>query len=147
MINPADVHQLTERRREWRLPCIESSLPALRRELGAHLTTSNLSADETYDLVLSVSEAASNAVEHTQDPREPFFDVIAEVEEETVTVTVQDRGRWVSPMASPFRGRGLAMMRLLADTTVATDAGGTTVTMRKLSALPSKAPERPRRAA
>ncbi|NEK95286.1 ATP-binding protein [Modestobacter muralis] len=136
------VSHLADRRRAWRLPAIESSLPALRRELGAHLSTSTLSADETYDLVLSVSEAASNAVEHAQDPRAPFFDVTAEVEGRTVTVTVQDRGRWLPPTAAPFRGRGLAMMRLLTDTTVDTDAEGTTVTMRKPSAPP--APERPR---
>jgi anti-sigma regulatory factor (Ser/Thr protein kinase) len=124
-------------RRTWRLPSIESSLPLLRRELGAHLTSSTLSADETYDLVLSVSEAASNAVEHAQDPREPFFVVAARIQDATVTVTVQDGGHWLPPTASRFRGRGLAMMYQLTDTTVATAAAGTTVTMRKLGAPPS----------
>jgi serine/threonine-protein kinase RsbW len=119
---------------EWRLPAVESSLPSLRRELSALLTTSELSEDESYDLVLSVSEAASNALEHAQGSREPFFEVVAEVDEATVTVTVQDHGRWRPPTASGFRGRGLQMMHVLTDTTVATDAGGTTVTIRNLSA-------------
>jgi anti-sigma regulatory factor (Ser/Thr protein kinase) len=119
------------RRSEWRLRSIESSLPRLRRELTAVLLTSPLSADETYDLLLSVTEAASNAVEHAQDPREPFFDVVAEVEESAVTVTVTDHGRWLPPTASAFRGRGLEMMGLLADTTVVTGVDGTAVTIRK----------------
>jgi anti-sigma regulatory factor (Ser/Thr protein kinase) len=130
-----------ERRSEWRLASIESSLPFLRRELTALLTCSGLSVDETYDVVLSVSEAASNAVEHAQDPREPFFDVVAEVGDSAVTITVTDQGRWIPQTASAFRGRGLAMMHVLADTTVATAAGGTTVTIRKSSALGAEDPE------
>ena len=118
-----------------------TSLPFLRRELGALLTDSALTADETYDLLLSVSEAASNAVEHAQDPREPFFDVVADVDGATVTVTVTDHGRWRPPTASAFRGRGLSMMHVLADTTVATGDDGTTVTIRKPSALDVEGPE------
>jgi anti-sigma regulatory factor (Ser/Thr protein kinase) len=119
------------RRSEWRLRSIESSLPHLRRELSALLLTSPLSADETYDLLLSVSEAASNAVEHAQDPQEPFFDVVVEFLDQMVTVTVTDHGRWLPPTASAFRGRGLEMMGQLADTNVVTGVDGTAVTIRK----------------
>jgi hypothetical protein len=45
------------------------------------------------------------------------------------------------PTVSAFRGRGLEMMRLLADTAVATSDSGTTVTLRALGAV-SAAPER-----
>ena len=135
--NPA----LPTRRHEWRLRSIESSLPSLRRELSAFLSISELSEDESYDLLLSVCEAASNAVEHAQDPPEPFFDVVAEVDGATVTVTVTDHGRWLPPTASAFRGRGLAMMRMLTDTAVTTGVGGTTVTLRNLSALAGEEPE------
>jgi anti-sigma regulatory factor (Ser/Thr protein kinase) len=134
------------RRRAWRLRSVDSSLPTLRRELSALLTTSELSEDESYDLLLSVSEAASNAVEHAQDPCEPFFDVVAELDEATVTVTVTDHGRWLPPTASAFRGRGLAMMRILADTTVTTGGGGTTVTIRSVHALAAEAIEQTGRA-
>ena len=121
-------------RYEWRLPAVESSLLPLRRELSALLCTSELSEDECYDLLLSVSEAASNALEHAQAPREPYFDVVAWVDEATVTVTVQDHGRWLAPTAGGFRGRGLQMMHALTDTSVATGDDGTTVTIRKMSA-------------
>jgi anti-sigma regulatory factor (Ser/Thr protein kinase) len=124
-------------RRTWRLPSVEGSLPLLRRELGVHLNTSTLSADERYDLSLSVSEAASNAVEHAPTPREPFLNVAAVIEDATVTVTVHNPGRWLPPTDSRLRGRGVLMMHQLTDATVATAGGRTTVTMRKLSAAPS----------
>jgi anti-sigma regulatory factor (Ser/Thr protein kinase) len=140
MLSAPDL-DLPTRRCEWRLHNVESSLPSLRRELRVFLSTSGLSADESYDVLLSVCEAASNAVEHAQDPPEPFFDVAAEIDGVTVTVTVTDHGRWLPPTASAFRGRGLAMMRTLTDTSVTTGAGGTTVTLRNLSALAGEKPE------
>jgi anti-sigma regulatory factor (Ser/Thr protein kinase) len=128
-------------RSEWHLPSLESSIPALRCELGPLLSTSRLSEDECYDLLLAICEAASNAVEHAQDPPEPFFDVVAEIGRATVVVTVRDHGQWLPPTVSAFRGRGLQMMRLLADTTVTTSADGTTVTIRNLGTV-AAAPER-----
>ena len=118
------------RRRDWRLHSRESSIPSLRRELTAFLGTTALADDAFYDLVLAASEAASNAVDHPQHPTEPFFDVVAEIDGETVTIVVRDHGRWLQPTPSPFRGRGLAMMRALADTTVTAGPHGTVVTLR-----------------
>ena len=133
------------RRSEWCLPSIESSLPSLRRQLSTLLTTSGLSEDDSYDLLLAVCEAASNAVEHAQGSSEPFFDVLAEIGPTTVVVTVRDHGQWLAPTVSAFRGRGLQMMRLLADTTVTTSASGTTVVIRALGAV-AAAPQRTERA-
>jgi anti-sigma regulatory factor (Ser/Thr protein kinase) len=118
------------RRHEWRLPTMESSIPALRRELGAVLDSTDLCEDAIYDLLLAVSEAASNAVDHPQHSTEPFFDVAAEIDGGAVTVVVQDHGRWLEPTPSPHRGRGVAMMRRLADTTVTAMPHGTVVTLR-----------------
>jgi anti-sigma regulatory factor (Ser/Thr protein kinase) len=141
--NDRAVESRTDRlRREWRLESAESSLPFLRRELVAHLSASRLPADELYDVVLAVSEAASNAVEHAQRPRESFFDVTAEAGPGTVHVTVQDHGQWLPPTASAFRGRGLEMMRLLADTTVVSGPHGTAVTIRNLDRRATEAPGR-----
>jgi anti-sigma regulatory factor (Ser/Thr protein kinase) len=124
-------------RREWRLRTVESSIPSFRRELTAFLGTTGLSDDAFYDLLLAASEAASNAVDHPQHPTEPFFDVVAEIDGETVTIVVQDHGRWLQPTPSAHRGRGLAMMRVLADTTVTMGNQGTTVTLRNHSAFPA----------
>jgi anti-sigma regulatory factor (Ser/Thr protein kinase) len=122
-------------RREWRLRAVEGSVPHMRRELSAFLDDTGLSDDAFYDLVLAVSEAATNAVEHAQHPTEPFFDVFAEIDDGQVTIVVQDHGRWLPQTPSLHRGRGLAMMRVLADTTVAAGSHGTTVTMRNHSAV------------
>nr|WP_239521988.1 ATP-binding protein [Geodermatophilus sabuli] len=89
-----------------------------------------LSHDETEDLLLAASEAANNAVEHAQQPTEPFFDVSSHIDDEQVTVVVQDHGGWQQPRSPSYRGRGLAMMRALVHTTVTTRPHGTTVTMR-----------------
>jgi anti-sigma regulatory factor (Ser/Thr protein kinase) len=125
------------RRREWHLRTVESSVTALRRGLSAFLDTVGLSDDEFYDLILAVSEAATNAVEHAQHPTEPFFDVSAEVDDGRVTIVVHDHGRWLPPRSSLYRGRGLAMMRVLADTTVEAGTHGTTVTIRNHRASPA----------
>ena len=86
------------------------------------------------DLLLAASEAATNAVEHAQDPTEEFFDVLLEVADREVTITVRDHGRWRDGPATPHRGRGLQMMAALADTTVTPRPHGTTVTLRNIRA-------------
>jgi anti-sigma regulatory factor (Ser/Thr protein kinase) len=118
------------RRCEWRLRSVESAVPWMRRRLRALLDDPGLSDDEREDLVLAACEAATNAVEHAQQPTEPFFDVCAEITDGLVTIVVRDHGRWREPTSSQYRGRGLAMMRVLADTTVTSRPLGTTVTLR-----------------
>jgi anti-sigma regulatory factor (Ser/Thr protein kinase) len=125
---PAD-----ERHCQWRLPSVESAIPQLRQGLRAFLHPGGLSADESQDLVLAVCEAATNAVEHAQHPEVPFFDVSAEIGSGVVTVEVRDHGGWQEPTPSSYRGRGLAMMRALTDTTITAGRHGTTVTIRKCS--------------
>lgn len=114
----------------WRLRSVESSIPVVRRELRSFLREAGLAADELDDLVLATCEAATNAVEHAQHPREPYFDVSAEIDDGVVVVAVRDYGQWQPPEPNPIRGRGLAMMGVLADTTLDIRPQGTTVTMR-----------------
>ena len=79
---------------------------------------------------MAASEAANNAVEHAQQPTEPFFDVCCVVEDGAVTIVIQDHGGWLQPTFPSPRGRGLAMMGALADTTVTARLHGTMVTIR-----------------
>jgi anti-sigma regulatory factor (Ser/Thr protein kinase) len=118
------------RRRDWRLPATESSVTVLRRGLGDFLRGAALSDDERYDLLLAAGEAASNAIEHAGDPSEPFFEVLARIGDASVTIIVCDHGRWCDGTPGTYRGRGLAMMRVLVDTTIDVGAHGTTVTLR-----------------
>ncbi|MEX5720172.1 ATP-binding protein [Geodermatophilus maliterrae] len=117
------------RRWQWRSPGVVSSVPSTRRKLRHLLDGTGLSSDEIEDLVLAASEAAINAVEHSP-PSQPFFDVCVEFAGGVVTILVRDHGRWRPPVPDSYRGRGLAMMCALADTTVTPGEHGTTVAIR-----------------
>ena len=108
----------------------------MRRELRGFLDATALSADAIEDLVLAASEAANNAIEHAQQPTKPFFDVCAVVDDGAVTIVIRDHGGWRQPTSPSIRGRGLAMMGALADTTVTAGSHGTTVTIRSRHAGP-----------
>jgi anti-sigma regulatory factor (Ser/Thr protein kinase) len=84
-----------------------------------------LGAERRHDLVLAVSEAIANAAEfaYADAPRDGTIDVSAayDVDSDTLAVRVNDRGRWHHHAADQasldrqFRGRGIALMRALAD--------------------------------
>jgi len=117
-------------RRDWRLPTTERSVTVLRRGLTDFLDGADLCEDERYDLLLAVCEAASNAIEHARNPTEPFFDVLTQIGEARVTVVVRDHGQWSDGPPGADRGRGMAMMWMLAESTVVPSPQGTTVTIR-----------------
>lgn len=80
-----------------------------------------LGAERFSDLVLAVSEALANVAEfaYTDDPERGTMDVSAayDAESDTLAVTVNDRGRWHQRGAARdlTRGRGIPLMRALAD--------------------------------
>jgi serine/threonine-protein kinase RsbW len=97
-----------------------------------------LTADCHSDVVLAVGEALSNAAEHAYIAApgngsvdvEAHFDAVCGV----LTVVVEDRGRWRrrDPEAAPrrVRGRGIRLMRALADdTSIHTTTEGTRVSL------------------
>jgi anti-sigma regulatory factor (Ser/Thr protein kinase) len=128
-------------RHAWRFPSVLTSVSEMRRGLRGFLHDTALSYDESEDLLLAASEAANNAVEHAQRSTEPFFDVSGVVDDGQVTIVIKDHGGWQQPTSSSDRGRGLAMMRVLADTTVTTRSHGTTVTMRSRCTSPGAVAE------
>jgi anti-sigma regulatory factor (Ser/Thr protein kinase) len=120
----------------------------LRRGLNDFLREAELTDDERYDLLLAACEAASNAIEHAGNPSEPFFDVLTEIGDAGVTIVVCDHGQWREAPAGTYRGRGLAMMRVLVDATVDARPQGTTVTLRSRHPAPrAPAPPRPQHGA
>jgi anti-sigma regulatory factor (Ser/Thr protein kinase) len=121
-------------RQEWRLPSTGPSVRSLRHGLRAFLDDTGLPPDELHDLLLAACEAATNAIEHAQQPTEPFFDVLFEVEDGQVTIVVRDHGQWRDGPTGQYRGRGIQMMSALVDTTITSLPQGTTVTMRHSAA-------------
>ncbi|MCM6775386.1 ATP-binding protein [Nocardia sp. CDC159] len=98
---------------------------------------------QAYDLLLAVSEACSNSIEHGHhgDGRAIRLHAVAE---DRVRITVTDTGTWLAPSEDPGsdRGRGLALMRtLVPDTRVTPGADGTTVEFTTL--LPAAPPPGP----
>jgi anti-sigma regulatory factor (Ser/Thr protein kinase)/anti-anti-sigma regulatory factor len=114
-------------------PARSGELVTVRRQFGDWLAGVGLDADDAYDLVLAMNEAASNAVEHAYDSgTEGTVRVTANVSRDgTIHTVVSDRGRWrVPPAALSSRGRGLLLMRESVDQVIVDRAeSGTTVTL------------------
>src|SRR5690606_35162432 len=103
------------------------------------------------DLVLALSEAVSNSVEHGYGllaGSSPFgqgaiavrADLLTEIDGRRVGLTVRDQGRWREPVVVPesFRGHGLSIMRASADqVTISGDDLGTTMSLLSRLAPPA----------
>jgi signal transduction histidine kinase/DNA-binding NarL/FixJ family response regulator len=111
----------------WRLPSEAAAIPVLRRRLRSWLDVSGVEPDDAYDLLLAACEAATNAIEHAQQPTEPFFEVSAAVLPGTIRITVRDYGQWRERTASMDRGRGGTLMSAVGDITATPSPQGTTV--------------------
>lgn len=106
----------------------------LRRDIKAWLTELGVDADRAYDVVLATYEAIANSVEHAyrSRPQAGTLDIrlLCSPPNGRIEITVTDRGDWASHIADPNRGRGVPLMRALADSAAVTsDNDGTTVHM------------------
>lgn len=116
------------------LPAVPGAAGRSRRATGcwlAALCGAPAPCDTAQDLVLAVSEAVSNSVEHAYRGDASGVVVLdGDVAGRRVRLTVSDRGGWRDPPAdSGFRGRGLEMIEAVAeDVTVDRGTGGSTVT-------------------
>ena len=117
-------------RERWRFASTAQTIPALRRALRRALSRAGLDEDQAYDLLLAACEAATNAIEHAQDPTEPFFDVTVQAVDATIEITVRDYGQWRERVPSMDRGGGATLMSAFADVTAKPGPEGTTVVIR-----------------
>jgi serine phosphatase RsbU (regulator of sigma subunit)/anti-sigma regulatory factor (Ser/Thr protein kinase) len=106
-------------------------LGGLRNTLERWLAGTGASEDEIFDIALSASEAATNAIEHAYGARDASFSVRCGRDDDEVTVTITDEGRWRT-LRAHGGGRGLTIMRSLMDSVeVESDEQGTVVTLTK----------------
>jgi anti-sigma regulatory factor (Ser/Thr protein kinase) len=116
-----------------RLPAEARALAGMRRDLSAWLSAHPLDHLAPEDVILAVHEAAANAAEHAYRSRTAPSDgvvVTCRWEDGSLSCSVVDRGGWRAPSAPGDRGRGLALIRSLADEVeVRSSATGTTVVM------------------
>ncbi|MGH9077616.1 MAG: SpoIIE family protein phosphatase, partial [Acidimicrobiales bacterium] len=114
---------------------------AIRELLAPRPGNGNGAAYQVDAVALAVSEALTNAVEHSasQGP----VQLRAERTEADLTVTVTDSGRWRLPAPGPARGRGIPIMRALAEVEIDAGARGTRVTLRFMARQAVPAPASP----
>jgi PAS domain S-box-containing protein len=113
------------------LPAEPESLPGLRRRLSRFLHAAGADDAETYEITLTVCEAAGNAIEHAYGPGDATFEVEARLDARDLVATVSDRGHW-RERRGIHRGRGLNIIEGLMDQVeVSTEQDGTVVRMRR----------------
>ncbi|MFI6099690.1 ATP-binding protein [Lentzea sp. NPDC051213] len=132
----------------FRFPADAHEVAAARQQLRLWLRCSGFGEDEVSDLVLAVSEAVNNSVEHAYPgPARGTVEVRAKAGTDgSVQVDVIDHGQWrVPPPALTTRGRGLLLMRESVDEVeILRSAAGTTVRLtRTRAAVPVAADRTP----
>jgi serine phosphatase RsbU (regulator of sigma subunit)/anti-sigma regulatory factor (Ser/Thr protein kinase) len=110
----ARVVAVPDERLELELPCRPSTLAPLRRTLRHWLAGARASPAEVQDILVAVSEAATNAIEHAYGPIEASYRVEGRRSTDRVVVTVTDSGSWRERRGAE-RGRGTNLMRELMD--------------------------------
>ena len=110
----AHIVTVRDQRLELELPCRPSSLAPLRRMLRHWLSDGRASPAELQDILVAVSEAATNAIEHAYGPIEANYRVEGWLSGDRVIVSVSDSGSWRERRGLE-RGRGTSLMRELMD--------------------------------
>ena len=114
------------------VPADPSSLPEIRQRLRAWLAALELDRATVEEVVLAVSEACNNAIEHARPSSDGAINVQLDAGTEHLTVRVQDHGRWRESNEPGDRGRGLPLMRRLMDSVeIERGLDGTRVTLRR----------------
>jgi PAS domain S-box-containing protein len=116
-------------RLKLRLPARPQSLAILRRALRRWCSDHGLSSKMVDAALLSVGEAASNAVEHAGSG---WFELDASIESGVLEFEVRDQGGWRLPRGEG-RGRGMPIMEHVADgVEISHGESGTTVGIRHM---------------
>jgi anti-sigma regulatory factor (Ser/Thr protein kinase)/putative methionine-R-sulfoxide reductase with GAF domain len=106
-------------------------LADIRRTLRRWLNDQSVTAADTREILLAVSEASANAIEHAYSPAPAEFVVRATCENGELAFVVADQGTWRNPRGE-HRGRGLKVIRAAMDEVqINTSGDGTEVVMRK----------------
>ena len=103
------------------LPREVDSVPAVRRLLRCALTVLRVDRQAGADLEIALTEACANVVKHADGANK--FEVRLDVAEDRCSIDVVDNGAGfdldtetgLSPVASSERGRGLFLIKALAE--------------------------------
>lgn len=122
------------------LPAQPSSLRLIRHALRQLSRGLDLDEDVVSALMIASGEAANNVIEHAYGASPGMVFLRVQREDGAVRVEIRDRGTWRPGRAHTDGGRGLDLIRALADDVqVVPGPGGTTVTF-SLPLRPRAAP-------
>src|SRR4051794_15847176 len=127
---------LSGERLALRMPAEPKALSSVRRALTRWLEQAGATTEEAQAIQLACHEACTNAIEHGYRFGEATFEVLGELRDGELTLTVIDSGGWRGA-GDADRGRGFALMEGLMDgVDVTPGRDGTTVVMtRRLAGL------------
>lgn len=115
-------------------PAESARLAGVRTALRGWLAQCDVDTRTAQNVLVAAGEACANAIEHGHRfAPAGLIRLSADVTAENLHLTIADTGRWKNPApeATPYRGRGLMLMRALMNAvTVTTGAAGTTVGLR-----------------
>ena len=115
-------------------PAHPRQLASIRAEVRRWLMPLALTGDTKDGMVLAVSEAASNSIDHAYHPAsaDDTVDVTYWTEPRALYIQVVDHGVWRTPSPQPTgRGRGIEIMQqLVAFVLIRHDTRGTRVLLR-----------------
>ncbi|HEY7692867.1 MAG TPA: ATP-binding protein [Gaiellaceae bacterium] len=116
----------------------------LRDRLSIWLEEVGAAGDDVFEVLLAVTEAFANAVEHPREPSSRTIDVDGSIADHTVTVSVRDYGAWQAERQRSEGGLGFLLIGQLMDSVeVRPGADGTTVVMqRRLTGATGRRPGR-----
>lgn len=115
---------------EAEVPAEPATLPELRRRLRAWLARQNCDVGASADVVLAISEACNNAIEHAYHEREGSITLRLERHGQRLEAVVADQGTWRDAAPADERGRGIPLMKhLMNSAEIESDANGTHVTL------------------
>lgn len=127
-------------RAHLRLSPEPEALRALRRILARFLEEAGADSDEVSALVMAANEAWQNAIEHGTGFARTTVDIDLAVQDGEATITVRDAGRRDRAPSDPDRGRGIELMRALADeVTLELAPHGSSVRLRRALRSPQAA--------
>lgn len=133
------------------LPADPIAISVARHKVYHWLAALSWPAGQLDDIVLAVSEAVTNVIEHAYlDQPRGVVDVRSQLDataegQRRVTVIVRDQGRWrLAPAQDKHRHRGIALMRTVMDTVTIgppdDDLSGTCVVLRSVAVPAQGAP-------
>ena len=124
---------LTDVAAELRVEATPQAAGRVRREVAPLLRRAGVDDDVAFELLLGLSEAVNNAVEHpVQSARdEVLVRLQVDADARTVRLEVRDSGGWRERRPSMDRGRGATLMAAAAEVQVRPGTTGTLVVLHR----------------